>query len=404
MRICLVNPYYENVATSVLEVPGRYRHVESLAAAMARRKHDVVVVQAFHKDAVEHRNGAEFRYVRVPYRSVPRMSGGVLGMDLLLTGNLKPVLDALEDARPDAVHMNGLTLIQPLSVIGAWCARSGRPFTVTFHGGRPRTKPWLLPVQRRILERCRGVFFTTRHHAEPWTTLGLLKDEQVIPCMEVSSNFTPQDRTAARARTGMKGNPVFAWNARLHPIKDPLTALKGFSLIRRSLPDARLHMIYYSMEMETQVREAIASDPYLRDAVEMRGTIQPKAVEDFLNSSDFLIQTSLQEVAGYSVLEALSCGVIPIITDIPSFRAMTDGGRVGALFPVGDHERLAERTLGIDLANIETLSRQVRDFFEQALSYDAIARIYETTLNVRQSSEYSTAIASSLASTPERSG
>jgi glycosyltransferase involved in cell wall biosynthesis len=404
MRICLVNPYYQNVAVSVIEVTGRYRHVESLAAALARRKHDVVVVQAFHKHAVEHRNGAEFRYARVPYRSVSRLSGGPLGVDLLMTGNLKAVLDAIKDARPDAVHMNGLTLIQPLSAIGAWCAKTGRPFTVTFHGGRPRTKPWLLPVQRRILERCRGVFFTTRRHAEPWVNAGLLKEDQVIPCMEVSSNFSPQDRTEARARTGMKGNPVFAWNARLHPIKDPLTALKGFSLIRRSLPEARLHMIYYSTEMETEVREAIASDPRLRDAVEMRGTIPPKAVEDFFNSSDFLIQTSLQEVAGYSVLEAMSCGVIPIITDIPSFRAMTDGGRVGVLFPVGDHNQLAARTLAIDLADIGTLSRQVRAFFDQALSYDAIARTYEATLNLRQSSEYSAAIASSRASTPGRSG
>lgn len=404
MRICLVNPYYQNVAVSALEITGRYRHVESLAAALARRKHDVVVVQAFHKHAVEHRNGAEFRYAKVPYRSVSRMSGGVFGLDLLMTGNLDAILDAIRDARPDVVHMNGLTLIQPLSAIGAWCARTGRPFTVTYHGGRPRRRPWLLPVQRRILERCHAAFFTTRRHAEPWVSAGLLKDAQVIPCMEVSSTFSPAARAETRARTGMKGNPVFAWNARLHPVKDPLTALRGFSLIRRSLPDARLHMIYYTTEMETQVREAIASDPHLRGAVEMRGTIPPKAVEDFLNSADFLIQTSLQEVAGYSVLEAMSCGVIPIITDIPSFRAMTDGGRVGVLFPVADHNLMAERMLAIDLANIETLSRQVRAFFDQALSYDAIARTYEATLNFRQSSEYSAAIASSRASTPGRSG
>lgn len=379
MRICFVNPYYEDVTASALEVTGRYRHVESMAATLARRQHDVVVVQAFHRDAIEHRNGAEFRYARAPYRSVSQMSGGVLGLGLLRTDNIEAVLNAIKEAQPDAVHMNGVTLLQPLSAIGTWCAKTGRVFTVSYHGGRPRREPWLLPVQRRILARCRGVFFTTRAHAEPWITAGLLNEDQVIPCMEVSSNFSPQDRKQTRARTGMKGNPVFAWNARLHPRKDPLTALKGFSLIRRALPDARLYMIYYTTEMETEIREAIASDPYLRHSVEMRGTIAPKAVEDFLNSSDFLIQTSLQEPSSYSVLEAMSCGVIPIVTDIPSFRAMTDGGRAGILFPVGDHHRMAERTLAIDLANIGTLSLQVRAFFERALSYDTIARIYEAT-------------------------
>jgi glycosyltransferase involved in cell wall biosynthesis len=140
-------------------------------------------------------------------------------------------------------------------------------------------------------------------------------------------------------------------------------------------------MIYYTSEMQTQIIEAIAADPNLGDAVEMRGTIAPAAVEDFLNSADFLIQTSLREVAGYSVLEAMSCGVIPVVTDIPSFRAMTDGGRTGVLFPVGDHRLLAERTL--DLANVEDLSRKVRAFFEQTLSYDAIARIYESAFAQR---------------------
>ena len=100
-------------------------------------------------------------------------------------------------------------------------------------------------------------------------------------------------------------------------------------------------------------------------------------MEDFLNSSDFLLQSSLREVAGYSVLEAMSCGVIPVVTDIPSFRAMTDDGRCGILFPTENHERMAARTLSVDLANVGQLSRQVREFFVRALSYDAIAKTYE---------------------------
>lgn len=381
MRICLVNPFYDKAAASTLEVTGRYRHVEALASALARRNHDVVVVQAFHREAIEHRNSVEFRYVRAPHRSVARLSGGKLGFDLLTAGNLKTLLKTVADARPDAVHMNGLTLIQPLSRISEWCTKTGCPLTVTYHGGTPRPEPWLYRVQHRMLNSCRGVFFTTRFHAQAWLSAGLLKDEQVVPCMEVSSMFSPSARAQARSRTGMRGHPVFAWNARLHPIKDPLTGLRGFSRIRTVWPEARLYMIYYTSEMQAQVVEAIASDPNLADAVEMRGTIPPHAVEDFLNSADFLIQCSLQEVAGYSVLEAIACGVIPVVTDIPSFRAMTDGGRLGVLFPIRDHNLMAERTLALDPAQVPSLSNSVRGFFEQSLSYDSIARIYEGALD-----------------------
>jgi glycosyltransferase involved in cell wall biosynthesis len=380
MRICIFSPYYDAYPASLLEVTGRYRHLEAIAPALARRKHEVVVVQAFHEDRIEHRNGVEFRYVRTPQRPAPRLAGGRLGIDFLLRANLKRMIDAVADVQPDAVHMIGLTLLQPLFEIGRWCSKAGRPLTTSYHGGAPRPEPWIRGLERTMLQRCQGTFFTTTEHARPWLAAGLLREEQIFPCMEVSSTFAPADRQSARARTGMTGNPVFAWNARLHPVKDPLTALKGFALIRERWPGARLYMIYYSTEMQAEIVKAIEDNPALRGAVEMRGTVQPKAVEDFLNSADFLIQTSVREIAGYSVLEAMACGVIPVITDIPSFRAMTDGGSCGILFPVGDYRSMAEQTLACDLRTLPALSQEVRDRFMQALSYDAMARIYESAL------------------------
>ena len=65
-------------------------------------------------------------------------------------------------------------------------------------------------------------------------------------CMEVSSVFEPADRTATRLRTGMSGHPVFVWNAGLNARKDPLTAIRGFSLIRQSVaPRQTLHDLSY---------------------------------------------------------------------------------------------------------------------------------------------------------------
>ena len=376
MRICIINPFYDDVPETVLEVTGRYRHVEALSAALARRGHDVAVVQAFYEERLERRNGVEFHYARVPQRSVARLRGGLLGADLVMRGNVRPLIEAAADVRPDVVHMNGVTLLQPLAELADWCARADRPLTATFHGGKPLRTPWLKKLQRRVLKRCDGVFFTTAAHAEAWTSSGLLRPDQVIPCMEVSSTFAPGDRAAARARTGMTGHPVFAWNARLNKRKDPVTALKGFDLIRRRWPDAKLHMIYVSNEWEALVRQTIA-ELKLGDSIEMRGLIPTGAVEDFLNSADFLIQTSRYEVASFAVLEAMACGAIPVLTDIPPFHAMTDGGRIGVLFPVEDYQLMAQRTLEIDLADIPALSRTVRQFFEQSLSYDAMAAIYE---------------------------
>jgi glycosyltransferase involved in cell wall biosynthesis len=383
MKIGIINPYYDDWLASHVQLAERYRHNDLLSSALARRNHEIVLVQAFREDRVEQRNSVQLRYVRTPHRPGPRLAGGKLGIDLLVRTNLRPILDALDDARPDAVHMIGVTLLQPLLEVSGWCFKTGRPLTVSYHGGAPRREPWLRGVERRMLQRCQAAFFTSTSQAEPWLAKGLLTHEQVVPCMEVSSTFRPADRKAARARTNMHGSPVFAWNARLHPIKDPLTALKGFALIRERWPNARLYMIYLTTEMQNEVVSAIAANPLLKDAVEMRGKIPPQDVEDFLNSADFLVQTSVREFSSYSVLEAMSCGVIPIVTDIPAFRAMTDDGSCGILFPVGDDKSMAERTLGCDLRNLPALSQTVRDRFVKFLSYDAIARIYEIALTRR---------------------
>jgi glycosyltransferase involved in cell wall biosynthesis len=379
MRICIVNPFYDASAATYLEVTGRYRHVESLAAALARCGHDVTVIQGFYEGRIEQRGMIRFHYVETPQRSPFRLSGGVLGIDLISSASLQNIVGALEQAQPDAVHMNGITLLGPLVAIGRWSAEARRPLTVSHHGGVPRRLPWLRRAHRRALAVCKGALFTAQAHAEPWISAGVLPRDKVVMCLEVSSTFMPTDKRAARERTKMHGDPVFVWNARLHKDKDPLTALRGFARIRAQWQGARLYMIYLSSEMLSDVRETLQA-LHVGHAVELRGRIPHHEVEAFLNSADFIIQSSQREVAGYSIVEAMACGVVPILTSIPSFRAMTDNGRVGVLFPPSDYEAMTRGVLSLDLANLQVPSQKVREFFTRSLSYEAIAAIYERAL------------------------
>jgi glycosyltransferase involved in cell wall biosynthesis len=96
-------------------------------------------------------------------------------------------------------------------------------------------------------------------------------------------------------------------------------------------------------------------------------------MEAIYSSADFLLQGSRREFSGYAVLEAMACGAIPAISDIPSFRAMTCGGRYGVLFPPGDHEALARGVLAVPPGEIPARSVEVRARFERALSFPAMA-------------------------------
>ena len=115
-------------------------------------------------------------------------------------------------------------------------------------------------------------------------------------------------------------------------------------------------------------------------------------MEAVFNSADFLLQASRREYSGYAVLEAMACGVIPVVTDIPSFRRMTDDGRYGILFPPGDADALARQVLAFDPAAIPPFSAAVQHHFEQSFSYEALAArlsaIYRQVLSEREKGKY----------------
>ncbi len=71
--------------------------------------------------------------------------------------------------------------------------------------------------------------------------------------------------------------------------------------------------------------------------------------------------------------EAMACGVVPIVTDIPSFRMMTDGGTIGGLFPPGDVDALVRVAMRVFSADREEQAQNAVDYFKARLSFRAIA-------------------------------
>ena len=272
-----------------------------------------------------------------------------------------------------AVHVNGL--LYPLQLRAL---RSSLPpdcsIVVQHHADGP-WPPLLRPLQRWGLRAANGFFFAARDLATSWVDHGLIsKRQSIFQIMEGSNNFRYQDRVTARARTKMAGNPVVLWVGRLIPLKDPLTVLEGFTRIRQHLPQARLYMAYGTADMLPPVRERIADSRALSEAVTLLGRIEHSQLEDIYNSSDYFVLGSHHEGSGFSLAEAMACGVVPVVTDIPSFRAMTDDGRIGGCWRPGSPESFADKFLEVVHQPLEQLSRKAQGFFQSQLSYQAIAR------------------------------
>jgi glycosyltransferase involved in cell wall biosynthesis len=118
----------------------------------------------------------------------------------------------------------------------------------------------------------------------------------------------------------------------------------------------------------------VAHSVVLQSRVHLVGALKHADVQWALRAADFLLQASHREGSGYAVIEALACGTTPIVTDIPSFRRITGGGAVGALFSAGDVHGMARALLRLTAQDQAALRTQATRHFEVNLTFDAVGR------------------------------
>jgi glycosyltransferase involved in cell wall biosynthesis len=216
--------------------------------------------------------------------------------------------------------------------------------------------------------------FTAKEMGEEWLRQGIIhRPGKIREVMEASSSFFPMDQHQARIHTGVSGNPVFLWVGRLDRNKDPLVVVGAFLKFSATQPSARLYMIYHTAELLPALNDLLDRWPGARDRVMLVGEKPHAEMSDWYNAADFIISGSHYEGSGIAVCEAMSCGCIPILTDILSFRKMTGDGDCGLLYAAGSGESLLaalNRIAGLDrTAQREKVLRQ----FRSGLSFEAIA-------------------------------
>jgi glycosyltransferase involved in cell wall biosynthesis len=171
----------------------------------------------------------------------------------------------------------------------------------------------------------------------------------------------------------MRGGTNFLWVGRLNENKDPLTVLSGFEKYFKQNPDARLFMIYSEDDLLEPVRQRINSSPVLNDKVKLVGKIVHEQLPDWYSAADYFVSGSRREGGGYALKEAMACGCIPVVTDIPAFMKTIDNGRVGYYFKAGDSDSLFGVLTGLDQGMQSAMSMKVIGQFRNNLSPAVIA-------------------------------
>lgn len=297
---------------------------------------------------------------------------------------------ALSDWRPDIVHVQGLA--QGLAAVqllgGMWRPRAAHRLRVLLQDRADRVpRPWRWLAWRRTFARVHGLIFCHAEQAAPWQRRGLIPSGQKLYELPgSSSDFRPRERDEARRLSGIRGEPALLWVGHLDSNKDPLTVLAGLARATPHFPDLQLWCCYGRNTLEDEMRSRVAADTRLQGRVHWLGPQAHERIELLMSAADVLVQGSHREATGYTVLEALACGLPPLVTDIPSFRALLgEAPGAGRLWRAGHAEGLSQALLALMRQPAVERRQAARQRFEMALSPAAwggrMVRIYEEALS-----------------------
>ncbi len=292
----------------------------------------------------------------------------------------------IKKIKPDVVFVNGF--IFPLQIIQLRMKLGKSVKIIVLHRGEKPYRGLRGYFQKLADKMVNGYFFTSAAFGKEWTQFGNISEQKKIyEVIQASSVFYPQDKISARSALQIDGSPIFLWVGRLDKNKDPLTVVKAFLQFVAFQPMAKLYVIYQTETLLNEVKDLIRSVPKAEEAIKLIGKIPHRQLQNWYNAADFVISGSHHEGSGIAVSEAMSCGCIPVLTDIISFRKMTGQGpqdsvsKCGLLYEPGNGEELLRILLQTTELDIEKEKSKTLQQFNTELSFGAIAKKINNIIN-----------------------
>jgi glycosyltransferase involved in cell wall biosynthesis len=284
---------------------------------------------------------------------------------------------ATRNLKPDVVVVSSFMFPVQVIQLRFWLGRKVK-IILQHHAEKPFSgiKKY---IQKLASRQADCYLFVSGETGAAWVSSNNLASEDKIRTFpEVSSDFYPVDQILARRATAVSDSPAFIWVGRLNQNKDPVLAVRAFLRFAQWQPHARLYMIYHTDELVEEIIKLLPKKPLLSPVV-LVGKIPHKDLLHWFNSADYYLSASHYEGSGTALCEAMSCGCIPVVTNIPSFRAII--ADCGMLYETGNEESLVSALKQTSRLTVADKKLDVLKRFDSELSFIAIAEKFKQMLD-----------------------
>jgi len=359
--------------TRSMAVGGAQRQLGVLCRELLRRGHEVNVLLYYGSEPLE----GELRDLGVQIIDLKKR-GRWRNLDFLAR-----LIRTVRAERPDVVYAllpvpNLLALL--LRHVGGGCAIACGVRAADVN--QPRLD-WLMhlaaQLERQLVRHADVMIVNSQTGAR------YLCGERQFPNVVVIDNgieaqkfsFDESGRRRMRDTWGARADtPVVGCVARLDPIKDHMTLLRGFALMRQSHPDARLICVGTAVEPHASELRTLARELHIDTAV--RWMERELQIRDLYSALDTLCLSSISEGFPNVLAEAMACGVPCVATDVGDVRRILSSADF--LVPAADPNSLARALVGA-LAQGRVFSEQRADKIRREFSPENLAERTELALN-----------------------
>lgn len=251
----------------------------------------------------------------------------------------------LRKINPDLVHLHAQHYYSPAAIL------SLKPFLLTSWG----TEVLNLPNDNILLQSLAKITATkaTKITVDAdllkniWTRMGIASNKvEVIPFGVDLETFNPKaDGSEIRQKLNIPDDAIVLISTRaLHNHHYNVESfVRAIPIIQKSCRNVKF-IIKGKGPLKEHLRK-LAKKLGIHEYVHFVGVVPHNQMANYLAAADIYVSTCFVDTTSVSLLEAMACGLAPLVTDIPGNREWIENDVNGLLFQPRNSEELAQKAI-----------------------------------------------------------
>ncbi len=243
---------------------------------------------------------------------------------------------------------------------------------VTLVGSRPA----FIPLVRFLIEKSDGVTAVSKYLKDTtYHVFSPKKEIEVIYNFVDTKVFKPNKDESLRLKLCSKDCFILIHISNFRPVKKVLDTIRVFYMVQKEIP-ACLIMVGDGVDFYAATR--LVDSMGIGEKVKFLG--KQRFVEKIIPIADLMILNSAKESFGLAVLEAASCGVPAVVTNVGGLPEVVEHEKTGLVIPQNDLEKMAREIINLlkNSTRLKEMSTQARKRAVEKFDVDIIIPHYES--------------------------